>query len=155
KVYMAYPDSKGDKQHYLACFDLKTGKEFWKKPIAGEIITAPVVAEEHVYLATLEGTLYCFGQHDGELLWQEKKNATSSPVVWDKGCHFSRRQEVTLKQAGGGKDVRQQREVLAGRASVAKVAPVNDNAATGRDADYLDAAKKANTSGERAKQAQD
>src|SRR5438270_11823985 len=33
KVYMAYPNSKGDKQHYLACFDLKTGKEFWKKPI--------------------------------------------------------------------------------------------------------------------------
>src|SRR5205823_5570192 len=25
KVYMAYPNSKGDKQHYLACFDLKTG----------------------------------------------------------------------------------------------------------------------------------
>src|SRR5262245_1474029 len=57
KVYMAYPDSKGDKEHYLACFDLKTGKERWRKKVPGEIITAPVIDKEQVYAATLEGTL--------------------------------------------------------------------------------------------------
>ncbi len=57
RVYMAYPDSKGDHRHYLACFDLRTGQEHWKQPIAGEVITAPVLAEGHVHFATLDGTL--------------------------------------------------------------------------------------------------
>ncbi len=152
KVYMAYPDSKGDKQHYVACFELKTGKEFWKKPIAGEIITAPVVAGEHVYLATLEGTLFCFGKHDGELLWKEKKNATSSPVVLGTECYFSRREEITIKQAG--KDVKQQREQVANRGT-AKVSEVRDYPATQRDADYLDYAKKASSPTEAGKQSAD
>ena len=60
RVYMAYPDSKGDHEHHLACFDLKTGDRYWSKPIAGEIITAPVLAEGRVYLTTLDGTMYCF-----------------------------------------------------------------------------------------------
>ena len=40
---MCFPDSKGNHQHHLACFDLKDGKEYWRKAIAGEIITAPVI----------------------------------------------------------------------------------------------------------------
>lgn len=115
KVYMAYPDSKGDRSHYLACFDLKSGKEFWKKKIAGEIITAPIVTDEKVYLSCLEGTVYCFGQFDGELIWKEKKNATSAPLVWNKQCYFGRRVEVTVKNPDG-KEYKQQQEQLAFRA---------------------------------------
>src|SRR5262249_38972194 len=100
RVYMAYPDSKGDQQHYLVCFDVRDGKEHWKRPIAGDIITAPVIADDRVYLATLEGTLSCFEQLNGELVWSEKKNATSSPVVWKGHCYFSQREEVTFGRAG-------------------------------------------------------
>ena len=110
KVYMAFPNSKGDRQHYLACFELKTGKEFWKKPIAGEIITAPIVSDEKVYLSTLEGTVYCFGQHDGELIWKEKKNATSAPLVWKEHCYFGRRSEVTIKKDGKVTNLMQRNE---------------------------------------------
>lgn len=141
KVYMAYPESKGDRNHHLACFDLKTGKEFWKKPIAGEIITAPVVAEEKVYLATLEGTLYCFGQYDGELVWKEKKNITSSPVVWNNKCYFSRREETTVVQKDG-KKAKQQTEQVAGRGTGVKET-VKDLTETARAADYLDLKKRA------------
>jgi Ca-activated chloride channel family protein len=140
KVYMAYPDSKGDHQHYLAAFDVKTGRPLWKAKIAGEIITAPVVADGKVYAATLEGTLYCFGQHDGELIWKEKKNATSSPVVHDGHCYFSRRDEVAVKK--DGKVVKQQTEEVAGRA-LSRTAPVKDLKETNRPADYLDYAKRA------------
>jgi Ca-activated chloride channel homolog len=145
KVYMAYPNSKGDRQHYLACFQLKTGKELWKKAIAGEIITAPVIEGERVYLATLEGTMYCFGRADGALVWKDKKNATSSPAVWNGQCYFSRRDETTARL--GGKDVRQQRESLASRAVVPK-AKVKDVPGTGRDADYLDFKKRSQSSGQ-------
>ena len=40
--------------------------------IPGEIITAPVIDNQQVYAATLEGTLSCFKQDNGELLWAEK-----------------------------------------------------------------------------------
>ena len=110
KVYQAYPDSKGDHKYYLACFDLKTGAEQWKKPIASEIITTPVLADDQVYLATLDGTLYCFNQKEGQLVWTKKQNATSSPVVWRGECYFSKRKEVMLAQAG--KAVLQQNEAL-------------------------------------------
>ncbi|HEX5269818.1 MAG TPA: PQQ-binding-like beta-propeller repeat protein, partial [Gemmataceae bacterium] len=112
KVYMAYPDSKGDRRHYLACLELKTGKELWKHPIAGEVITAPVIDDGRVFLATLEGTLYGF-KPDGTLAWQEKKNVTSAPVVCNGECYFSRRELAPVKK--GDKDVPQQHEALARR----------------------------------------
>ncbi len=145
KVYMAYPNSKGDRKHYLACFDLKTGKEQWKKPIAGEIITAPVIDGARIYLATLEGTMYCFGRDDGALVWQEKKNATSSPAVWNAQVYFSRREVATVKH--GGKEVRQQTEMLSYRATT-PAAPVKDVRVTGRNADYLDFSKRSKLSGQ-------
>jgi Ca-activated chloride channel family protein len=142
RVYMAYPDSKGGGGHYLACFDVKDGKEYWKKPIAGEIITAPVIAEGRVYLATLDGTLYCFKQRGGELVWQDKKNATSSPVVWHGQCYFSQREEISLAQAG--KQINQQTEQLAGRMAMGITGASNTVAfaSTKQNADYLDYSKR-------------
>ncbi|OAI48018.1 hypothetical protein AYO44_08150 [Planctomycetaceae bacterium SCGC AG-212-F19] len=153
KVYMAYPDSKGDRSHYLACFEVKTGKEFWKKKIAGEIITAPIVTDEKVYLSTLEGTVYCFGQHDGELIWQEKKNATSAPLVFNKQCYFGRRIEVTMKGADG-KEVKYQQEQLAWR-GITRDAQLKDIESTKRKADDLDIVKNEAKPLERAQKAQD
>jgi outer membrane protein assembly factor BamB len=94
RVFMAYPDSRGDRRHYLACFDLGNGREHWRQPIEGEIITAPVLAEESVCFATLDGTLYRVHQEDGRLAWKKPRKATSSPVVWEGECFFSQRQEV-------------------------------------------------------------
>jgi outer membrane protein assembly factor BamB len=110
KVYMAYPQSKGDHKYHLACFDVKSGKEHWQQPIANEIITTPVLADGNVYLATIDGTLYCFRQEVGQLVWSKKNNATSSPVVWGGECYFSRRKEVLL--AKGGDTGTEQREAL-------------------------------------------
>jgi outer membrane protein assembly factor BamB len=136
---MAYPNSKGDRKHYLACFELKNGKELWKHEIAGEIITAPVIDRDRVFLATLDGTLYCFGQ-DGKLAWQEKRNATSAPVILDEECYFSCREQTTVKK--DNQDVaQQQHEALARRGNKPKD-PVKEIAATRRPADYLDPDKR-------------
>jgi Ca-activated chloride channel family protein len=152
KVYMAFPNSKGDRQHYLACFELKTGKQFWKRPIAGEIITAPIVTDEKVYLSTLEGTVYCFGQHDGELNWKEKKNATSAPLVWNKQCYFGRRSEVKVKK--DGKEIKQQEEQVSSR-TIAKKGDVKDIKSTKRVADDLDYVKNTAKPLEKAQKDQD
>jgi len=140
RVYMAYPDSKGNRGHQLACFDIKTGQEFWKHPIAGDIITAPVIADGKVYLATVEGTMYCFAESSGQLAWKEKKNATSSPTVWNGKCLFSQR-EVVLVKDKNGKEIKQQTEQLTlrepGQAGV--YVPFSSTKTT---ADYLDYEKR-------------
>jgi outer membrane protein assembly factor BamB len=140
RLLMAFPDSRGDHEHHLACFDLKTGNELWRKALAGEIITAPVIDDEQVFLATLEGSLYCFHAKDGSLAWTEKeKNVTSAPTLWNGRCWFSRRQEATVTKAG--KKVKQQMEQVATRETQAK-SPIHDLATTQRVADYLDYSKR-------------
>ena len=142
RIFMAYPDSRGDRRHYLACFDLATGKEFWKQPIEGEIITAPVLAEEHVHFATLGGTLYRARQIDGQIESKEPRNATSSPVVWEGECFFSQRREVV-----GGDPAEAgpyQTETLAAQSFREKT--MRSYAAMSRKADYLDHAKRSRRS---------
>src|SRR5262249_58457285 len=100
------------------------GRELWRQRLAGEVIPASVLADGHVYLATLDGALYCFQQDGGQLVWREDKNATSAPVVWKGQCYFSRRREVPAGQAGG---TPQQTEHLAGRGIEAKADTVTVN----------------------------
>jgi Ca-activated chloride channel homolog len=138
RVYMAYPDSKGDHRHYLACFDLKTGHEYWKQPIEGEIITAPVIADGHAHFATLGGTLYRVNRDNGLIEGQEPRNATSSPAVWEGECYFSQREEVSDGHRPGSS--RQTEHLSAWRHSQKLL---RRYAETSREADYLDHAKRA------------
>jgi outer membrane protein assembly factor BamB len=140
RVYQVYPDSRGDRTHHLGAFDLATGRELWKQQLPGEIITAPVVAEGHVYVANVDGTMACFREEDGGRVWQEEKNATSSPMVWQGECYFSQRKEVMMAR-GGAPMAAQQMEELAVRGSGAAAATAAYAATTGY-ADYLDHGKR-------------
>ncbi|MBZ5620201.1 MAG: PQQ-binding-like beta-propeller repeat protein [Acidobacteriia bacterium] len=152
-VYMAYPNSRGDGKYYLAAFDLKTGAERWKYPMAGEIITAPVIERDRVYFATVNGSVVSLNRRDGAKVWQEDANATSAPAVWNERSYFSRRQQTTLSQAG--KPVVQQTELVASRAIAAPQSGLQDLRATRQNADYLDYAKRKQSASERKSQAYD
>jgi outer membrane protein assembly factor BamB len=135
RIYVAYPDTRGDHEHYLGAFDLRSGRDLWRQRLTGEVITAPVLADGHVYLATLDGTLYCFRQ-DGTPVWQEAKNATSAPTVWKGQCYFSQRREVPTPQG-----TPQQTEHVATR-GMAPDAETILFTCTGTPADYLDYGKR-------------
>jgi outer membrane protein assembly factor BamB len=137
RVFMAYPDSRGDHRHYLACFDLADGREVWRQPMTGEVITCPVLADGHVYLANLDGTLACFDQEDGVPLWHEARNATSAPAVWRRQCFFSQREELRAKAAAVG----QQMEHMAMQRAAAG-SPSEPIPGTRSPADYLDHEKR-------------
>jgi outer membrane protein assembly factor BamB len=136
RVYTAFPDSRGDHRHYLAAFDLPTGRELWRACIDAEVITAPVLADGHVYLTNVTGTMFYFRQDDGALTWRAAKDATSSPVVWNRQCYFSQRREVSTGAAG-----RHQTEHVAGRGTEADAETWSYAGTVGR-ADYLDFAKR-------------
>jgi outer membrane protein assembly factor BamB len=139
RVYVAYPDSRGDHQHYLGAFDLRTGQQLWKQRLNGEVITTPVLSAGYVYLATLDGTLCCFHQGTGTPIWKEAKNATSAPAVWNGQCYFSRRCETAPGPASPGTP--QQAEHVAARGLDVDAGTVTFTC-THTPADYLDYAKR-------------
>jgi outer membrane protein assembly factor BamB len=142
RVYMAYPDSRGDREHYLACFELVSGKRLWNQRLSGELITAPILANGRVYLTTLDGTIHCFDQTKGILHWRDAVCATSSPTVSWGRCYYSQREEV-LSNDGSSK--RAQTEHCAWRE-----AAVDSTSQALRDtrhrADFLDITKRATRS---------
>jgi outer membrane protein assembly factor BamB len=137
-VFQAFPDSRGDRRHYLACFRLDSGHELWRQPIEGEIITAPVLADGHIHFSTLDGTLYCVRQGDGHLVHKEARNVTSSPVVWEGECFFSQRREVA--DTSPRSDEVYQTEHLAAWSLDQQT--LRAYWATARKADYLDHLKR-------------
>ena len=103
RIYCAFPDSRGNHRHYLAAFEVRSGQELWRCCIDAEVITAPVVVDNHVYVTNLEGTLFCIRLEDGVVVWRAPKEATSSPMIWNGECYFSRRrEEATGSQADRG-----------------------------------------------------
>jgi Ca-activated chloride channel family protein len=136
RVFAAFPDSRGDHRHYLAAFHLRNGREAWRAAIDAEVISAPVLADGHVYLTNLEGTLFCFGKEDGRLAWRERKDATSSPAVWNGQCYFSRRREVSTGPTGP-----RQTEHVAAR-GITPEADTRTYTQTAGLADYLDHARR-------------
>jgi Ca-activated chloride channel family protein len=153
KVYMAYPNSRGDGRYYLAAFDLHSGTDLWKYPLSSEIMTAPVIDRDRVYAASVDGSMVCLNRRDGGRLWQENRNATSAPAVSNGQCYFSRRDAVT--EHHNGTTVAQQTEVMAARSASVPAAEPQPMAATRQNADYLDYKKQAASSKEAKNQSLD
>src|SRR5262249_55098206 len=109
----------------------------------GEIITAPVLASDSAYVTNLDGTIFAFRQEDGQEVWREPKNATSSPMVWNRQCYFSQRREVPL--AAAGKQRMQQWEHVAAKGTEAGSSTRTFSQTAGL-ADYLDHAKRQRSS---------
>jgi outer membrane protein assembly factor BamB len=140
RIFQAYPDSRGDHRHYLGCFDLDSGNEIWKQPIAGEIITAPVLADSRVHLTCLDGTLACFDQATGARVWQENALATTSPHVHQGQCYFAHRFQTEEPVEDCISEIIQN-EQLVGRAC-ADGSGATEFPATATRADYLDLHKR-------------
>jgi Ca-activated chloride channel family protein len=139
RVFIAFPDK--EHRHVLGCFDLADGTEVWRQHINGEIITSPVLADDHLYLSCLDGTLFAFHQVDGTLLWSQAENSSSSPAVWRKQCYFSQRQQAQEH----GPDGPDQLEQLASKAA-AEGTPTLTYNETLRKADYLHYGKRSKRS---------
>ncbi len=90
KVFMAFPSPGG---HRLVAFDLRSGEEQWRVPLAADIISAPVLHGDSVYSATFNGTLYRHRVSDGGLAWREDYRATSAPWLYGNEVFVSHRED--------------------------------------------------------------
>lgn len=68
----------------VICYDLKSAKSRWTRTI-GMTLSEPLMFEEHIYVATLDGYLYRLRLYDGEISKKSKIDAQiwSSPSFMD------------------------------------------------------------------------
>ncbi len=90
KVFMAFPSRGG---HQIIALDLKGGKEKWRAPIAGDIISAPVAYKDSVYISTFDGHVYRFRMRDGHEVWNKDFQATSAPWLYKDQVFVSQRKK--------------------------------------------------------------
>ncbi|MEM7182912.1 MAG: PQQ-binding-like beta-propeller repeat protein [Spirochaetota bacterium] len=99
-VYPAgnYPQNKDKNKitptHILAAFQLKTGKVLWQKWIDSDIIFAPVISQNRLYVASLSGILYEFGLKNGKIYKASRNRLTSAPVVTEKFLYYGKRLDI-------------------------------------------------------------
>lgn len=109
--------------HRLLCADLKTGKHLWEQDLAGDVISAPVIDGDQVFITCFEGTSFCLNSGDGKVIWTKANSGTSAPVVAD-GQVVITQKEVRDGQAfegirrldagkGGDKEVQQSAQAKA------------------------------------------
>ena len=92
RLFMAYPArGRNGSSHKLLCAELRTGRHCWEQEITGDVITAPVVAGEHVYVSCFDGTSFCFRCGDGREVYRRMDGATSAPFVVGDDVFHSRR----------------------------------------------------------------
>lgn len=88
RVLMVYP---GGGKHWLAAFDVHTGRELWRTPLGHDVITAPILADGKAYVATYDGMVSCFVLESGEPCWSKDMGATSAPWVADGKVYVAQR----------------------------------------------------------------
>ena len=108
KLFIAYPAGQKNPKHHnatssthqgnaLLAVDLKTGKHLWEQGIPTDVISAPVVSGDRVYVTCFDGTSFAFEASSGHVLWQKKGSATSAPIAVDNHVILTRKQQRAEK----------------------------------------------------------
>lgn len=67
--------------HALIALELKTGKILWQRWLDSDVMSAPVIVGDEIYVTSFAGTVYRFRKQDGTILSAHAARATSAPVV--------------------------------------------------------------------------
>ena len=88
RVVMVYP---AHGSHWLGAFDIRSGRQLWDCKVGHDVITAPVIADGHVYVSTYDGAVSCVDMATGQPRWTRPMNATSAPFVFDGRVYVAQR----------------------------------------------------------------
>lgn len=82
----------GEGRRYgFTALDLNNGRPHWTRPIAADVMNAPVVddASGAVLFTTMDGSVYSMAQNTGRMRWRRRMNATSSPWLEGDQVHVT------------------------------------------------------------------
>ncbi len=115
-VFTSYPAASADDDkprppsatHALAAFDLKTGAIKWQMWLDSDVMSAPVVAGEFLYISTFAGTVMKLEPATGKVRYAIRSRATSAPVItWEGGresMYYTRR-GVAAEEVNGAEEM--------------------------------------------------
>jgi Ca-activated chloride channel family protein len=111
-IFASHPADTGGQA--LSAYRVKNGEEVWSHAIDGELLAAPVVAGDSVYISTIGGVTYKLARASGRLDWSRALAATTVPwVVGDElfvTRHKSGKEQQVVVSAATGKVIREQQE---------------------------------------------
>lgn len=87
--------------HRLLCAELKTGKHLWQQDITADVITAPVIEGDQVFLTCFDGTSFCFNLDDGKLIWKKQNSGTSAPLLAGGNLLMTQKRQVGAEEQEG------------------------------------------------------
>jgi Ca-activated chloride channel family protein len=96
-VYSAYP---ANGSHSFGAFRLSDGEPVWNRPIPADVIQAPHVHGDAVFIATMDGTVTRFDRTTGRVMWSHDVGAASAP--WLDGDHVLLTRRVDRDRATPG-----------------------------------------------------
>jgi Ca-activated chloride channel family protein len=103
RVLMSWPNAG---RHVLGAFELTSGRPLWEAELDHDVISAPIVADEHVFVATYEGDVRRFDLASGRGEWRREMRATSAPWVVGDDVFVSQRAEDDVARPTAGKPER-------------------------------------------------
>jgi outer membrane protein assembly factor BamB len=68
-------------RHRMLCADLRTGEHLWEQELTGDVVTAPVVDGDRLFMTCLDGMSFCLDVEDGSVVWRKEHQGTSAPLV--------------------------------------------------------------------------
>lgn len=97
----------GDGRRYgFTALNLSNGRPRWSRAIDGDVMNAPILEGEDVFLTTMRGSVYRMDQRTGRVRWRRRIHATSAPWLEGEEVHVT----VRVREGGG---VRERAVVLA------------------------------------------
>ena len=91
----------GERDYMLLAVDLKTGHHLWEQGIPTDVISAPVVKGDSVYVTCFDGTSFAFDAEHGKVLWRKKGSATSAPIAVGDQVILTRKEQHGQAQYEG------------------------------------------------------
>ena len=115
RLFIAYPSGQRNPKHssasnsatatvsgyHLLAVELKTGHHLWEREIPTDVISAPVLKENNVYVTCFDGSTFAFDASTGRVLWSKKEAATSAPLPIGDQVVFSKKKQSGSSQYEG------------------------------------------------------
>jgi len=87
-VYASHPAPEGQQ---LTAYHVTTGAAVWTRTITTELLSAPVIAGDAVYVSTVGGMTFRFARATGAVRWAKPLHATAAPWVVGNALYVTRR----------------------------------------------------------------
>jgi outer membrane protein assembly factor BamB len=88
-LYVSYAKPTMNSPNRIEAYDLASGQALWQAPIDSEVVSAPILADGHIYATTRKGMLYRLNAETGQEMWHYNGGVIAAPYVDGKEAYIT------------------------------------------------------------------